>query len=54
MSEQTKDLHEKLVKELNELEHVMEDALEENEHFHTLKHQIDKNKPPESRDKKED
>lgn len=48
MSEKTKELHEKLVKELNELEHVMEVALEENEHFHTLDHQNQKNRPPES------
>ncbi len=47
MSEKSKELHKKLVDELNELEHVMEVALEENEHFHTLEHQTEKNKPPE-------
>ncbi len=53
MNDKTKDLHEKLVKELNELEHVMEIALEENEHFHTLEHQTEKNKPPQSSEETE-
>ncbi len=53
MNEKTKELHKKLVDELNELEHTMEVALEENEHFHTLEHQTDKNKPPESRENKD-
>ncbi len=45
MSKQSKEIHKELVEELNELEHAMKDALEENEHFHTLEEQLEKRKP---------
>ncbi len=52
MNEKIKETQKKLADELKDLEHKMKDALEENEHFHTLKHQIEKRKPPQKDEEK--